>query len=143
MVHGGNAIWGGSRVRLLMPHNNVRQGSEGTNLGRRQDGDTLVALDDGREEYLPIALLERINKEEYVEDAIQWKSFPERKVWHPHNYDKVQEETGRGDYVYQFRGFSGKWYVMRTHAPTGNTARTRFYPNQRLAKATFDHLVNE
>lgn len=143
MYHGGNAIWGGSRVKLIMPYNDIPQNSEGVNLGRRKDGETLVRLDDGREEYLPLALLVRIDREEYVPDAIHWKSHPEGKVWHPHHYDRVLEETRKGDYMYRLRGFSGKWYVMRTHFYTGQNMRTKFYANQRLARAAYEHIVNE
>ncbi|QFG25438.1 hypothetical protein [Actinomadura sp. WMMB 499] len=142
MPHGGNAIWGGSRVRLTQMHSNIRPGAEGVNLGKRQDGEILVRLDDGREARLPLNLLERIDTEEYVPDAITWKAHPKGRVWHPHMADTVKQQEYRGEYCYQLRGFSGKWYVARVHDYNQTVERTKFYPNQRLAQQAFDHIVN-
>ncbi|MFC9974290.1 hypothetical protein ACFVH6_25640 [Spirillospora sp. NPDC127200] len=145
--HGGLAIWGGSRVELTETHITpdglyLHAGSQGVNRGQRRDGETLVALDLGREAHIPLNKLKRINKEEYVPDAITWTPFPEGRLSHPHHADLVKYESIKGDYRYQMRGWSGKWYVRQEPIDgEGEIKRSKFFPNQRLALDHYNHVV--
>jgi hypothetical protein len=137
------AIWGGTRVRTTTTYRGIPKGTEGVNLGRREGVPgvmtLLIKLDDGAKVRLPLLALENANKEEYVKDATNWKKMDGPKIWHPHHGDLVQAEERKGEVVYTLRGFSGKWYVRRSVA--GTFERTKFYPNLRLARAAYEHIV--
>jgi hypothetical protein len=142
--HGGRAIWGGSRVELVEPHGDWAQGTRGVNRGQRQDGETLVELDDGRRVRLPLTKLRRVDLRLLTADDIS--------AWFPYN---PEVEVGRrirrirrtrvNGYLYELHGHSRRWFVSRAYidgaALESQFYRTRIFPNQRLAVEAFDHFV--
>lgn len=132
-------IWGGSRVRVTSSQDpSIPVGAEGVNLGRRegqQGAITLVIrLDDGREVRLPLADIEKLEKQ-YVHDALAWKNeMPLRKT-------RRTEEAQSGALVYTVEGSAGRWYVTRRNAAGGQVQRTKYFPNQRMAHQAFMALI--
>jgi len=136
-------IWGGSWVRLISSHNSVPDGAEGRTHGRRRDGETLVRLADGREVYLPVALLVRVDRNAIAPDHISawFRDIP--PTAEVGGVNTVVSREVSDEYIYEVRGRAKRWYVVRI--PKGESApeqRTRFFQSQHLAEEALGKLTS-
>ncbi|WP_157430040.1 hypothetical protein [Actinomadura oligospora] len=136
------AIWGGSRVRLIESHEDIPGGTEGVNKGRRRDGTTLVRLDNGRTEYLPINLLVRIDQKEVRADDISTWNDKIPPVMEGARVNRTIQRGATDTYRYELRGASTRWFIVRIPKNGGGgPKRSKFFANQRLATAAFEEIV--